>query len=244
MIKCVTFDLDDTLWAVDPVIHQANRTLWQWLEENAPLFTASHRLEDMAEGSALRSELLQAMPEIGHSMTLIRIKLLERGCLAAGYTATESILLAERAFEVFMQARHQVELFEHAQAMLEQLRRDGYILGALSNGNADISQTLVGDLFDFQYNADTVGYAKPHPQMFTQALHHTGLRPEQVVHVGDHPINDVQAAKEVGMWTLWVNLPGQHWLQPARADAQVSCLSQIPEQIAQLALRGDQRATL
>ncbi len=244
MIKCVTFDLDDTLWAVDPVIHQANKTLWQWLEENAPLFTGCHQLADLAEGSALRNDLLQAMPEIAHSMSLIRVKLLERGCIAAGYTETEAILLAERAFEVFMQARHQVELFEHAQAMLEQLRQEGYIIGALSNGNADVNQTLVGHLFDFQYNADTVGYAKPHPQMFSQALHYTGLRPEQVVHVGDHPINDIQAAREVGMWTLWVNLPGQVWPQPARADARVSCLSEIPDQVGRLAPCSDDRVTL
>lgn len=244
MIKCVTFDLDDTLWAVDPVIHQANRTLWQWLDENAPLFTACHQLVDLTEGSELRQALLKEMPEIGHSVSLIRVKLLERGCIAAGYTATESILLAERAFEVFMQARHQVELFEHAQAMLERLRRDGYIIGALSNGNADVSQTLVGHLFDFQYNADSVGYAKPHPRMFAQALHYTGLRPEQVVHVGDHPVNDIQAARELGMWTLWVNLPGQHWPQPARADARVSCLSEIPGQVGLLASRGSGRVTL
>ncbi len=244
MIKCVTFDLDDTLWAVDPVIHQANKTLWQWLEENAPLFTSFHQLADLAEGSALRRGLLDEMPEIAHSMSLIRVKLLERGCIAAGYTATEAILLAERAFEVFMQARHQVELFEHAQAMLEQLRREGYIIGALSNGNADVKQTLVGHLFDFQYNADTVGYAKPHPQMFSQALHHTGLRPEQVVHVGDHPVNDIQAAREVGMWTLWVNLPGQEWPQPARADERIDCLSRLPEAVTRLAERAAHRATL
>ncbi|MBA4503651.1 HAD family hydrolase [Marinobacterium marinum] len=244
MIKCVTFDLDDTLWAVDPVIHQANRNLWQWLDENAPLFTACHRQDDMAEGSDMRARLVQEMPEIAHSMGLIRLKLLERGCRAAGYSTAESEYLAERAFDVFMRARHQVELFEHAQAMLERLHRSGFILGALSNGNADIGQTPVGHLFDFQYNADTVGYAKPHPQMFVQALHHTGLRPEQVVHVGDHPVNDVQAAREVGMWTLWVNLPGQYWPEPARADARVGCLAEIPEQVEKLASPGRRRATL
>lgn len=244
MIKCITFDLDDTLWAVDPVIRQANQTLWQWLEDNAPLFTASYQLADLAEGSVLRRGLMERMPEITHSVSLIRIKLMEQGCIAAGYTETEAILLAERAFEVFMQARHQVELYEHAQAMLEQLRLDGYIIGALSNGNAEVAQTPLGNLFDFQFNADRVGYAKPHPRMFEDALKHTGLRPEQVVHVGDHPDNDIRAAAEVGMWTLWVNLPGHDWPQPARADARVECLSMIPQEIKRLAALGEVRATL
>ncbi|WP_417533803.1 HAD family hydrolase [Marinobacterium stanieri] len=244
MIKCVTFDLDDTLWAVDPVIRQANQSLWQWLEMNAPLFTAMHEVSDMAEGSELRRSLLEKYPEIAHSLSLIRIKLLERGCVAAGYSEAEAINLAERAFEVFMQGRHQVELFEHAQAALEQLRQQGYLIGALSNGNADVSQTLVGHLFDFQYNADTVGSAKPEPEMFQQALHHTGLRPEQVVHVGDHPINDVQAARQLGIWTVWVNLPGQEWPQPAVADHTVQCLSQLPAAVEGLKGRAAQRATL
>lgn|SRR5690554_3029983 len=244
MIKCVTFDLDDTLWAVDPVIHQANRELWGWLEQNAPLFAQSHALADLAEGSAMRQRLLQQEPEIAHSMTRVRLRLLEQGCRNAGYPADQARQLAEAAFDVFIRARHQVELFEHAQAMLEQLRLDGYVIGALSNGNADVRETLIGNLFDFQYNADGVGSAKPHPGMFEKALEHTGLRPEQVVHIGDHPINDVQAAREVGMWTVWVNLPGQLWPQPAKADETVNCLSAIPAVVAQIGQRAGRRATL
>jgi putative hydrolase of the HAD superfamily len=80
--------------------------------------------------------------------------------------------------------------------------------------------------------------------MFEKALEHTGLRPEQVVHVGDHPINDVQAARQVGMWTIWVNLPGQNWPQPARADETVNCLSAIPAVVSQIGLRANSRATL
>lgn len=242
MIRCVTFDLDDTLWAVDPVIRAANHSLWQWLEQHAPLFTACHTLADLAEGSSLRRELLARMPQIAHSVSLIRLQLLEQGCRNAGYRAEQARRLAEQAFAVFMHARHQVELFEHAQAMLETLRQQGYIIGALSNGNADVGRTLVGHLFDFQYNADAVGQAKPHPRMFEQALQHTGLRPEQVVHVGDHPVNDVQAARALGLWTIWVNLPGQQWPQPARADARVDSLAQIPVQVAHLAARGERRA--
>lgn len=244
MIKCVTFDLDDTLWAVNPVIHAANQTLWQWLQLHAPLFTRVHQLSDLAEGSALRQALLADMPEIAHSMSLIRLQLLERGCRAAGYSETEAHELAQQAFAVFLHARHQVEPFEHAQVALEALRQAGYLIGALSNGNAEVDRTLIGHLFDFQYNADQVGHAKPAPQMFERALHHTGLRPEQVVHVGDHPINDVQAARAVGMWTVWVNLPGQHWPQPARADRCVECLSALPTVVEELQSRAGLRATL
>jgi len=244
MLKCVTFDLDDTLWAVDPVIRQANLTLWQWLEQNAGTFTRLHEPADLVEGSRMRAELLAEYPEIAHSMTLIRLRLLEKGLRASGFDAQEAEALAARAFDVFMQARHQVELFEHAMTMLKQLREQGLVIGALSNGNADVGLTGVAELFDFQFNADGVGTAKPHPLMFERALEHTGLRPEQVVHIGDHPVNDVQAARELGIWTVWVNLPGQHWPEPARADETVSCLSEIPDAVARLRQRAEHRATL
>ncbi|KEA65197.1 putative FMN hydrolase [Marinobacterium lacunae] len=244
MLKCITFDLDDTLWEVDPVIRQANLTLWQWLEQNAGTFTRLHEPADLVEGSRMRAQLLAEYPEIAHSMTLVRLRLLERGLRNSGFSEQEAEALAAQAFEVFMQARHQVELFEHARSMLEALRAQGLVIGALSNGNADVSLTGLADLFDFQFNADSVGTAKPHPLMFERALEHTGLRPEQVVHIGDHPINDVQAAREVGCWTVWVNLPGQTWPEPARADETVTCLSQIPQALECISDRAAKRATL
>lgn len=85
MLKCATFDLDDTLWAVDPVIRQANQNLWQWLEENGGAFTRLHSPADLVEGSQVRAQLLAEQPEIAHSMTLVRLRLLERGLQAAGF---------------------------------------------------------------------------------------------------------------------------------------------------------------
>jgi putative hydrolase of the HAD superfamily len=46
------------------------------------------------------------------------------------------------------------------------------------------------------------------------------------------------------MWTVWVNLPGQLWPQPAKADETVNCLSAIPAVVAQIGQRADRRATL
>jgi putative hydrolase of the HAD superfamily len=237
MIECVTFDLDDTLWAVDPVIEQANRELWQWLEAHAPEVSQTLAPADLSAGSALHQQLLQRAPEIAHSVSQVRLRLLEQGCRAAGHGEERARQLAAAAFEVFLHARHRVEPFEHAQPVLERLRREGYLIGALSNGNADLARLPIGELFDFQYNADGVGAAKPHPAMFERALAHTGLRAHQVVHIGDHPINDVQAARQVGMWTIWVNLPGQQWPQPARADATVNQLAAIPAALARIAQR-------
>ncbi|WP_409524105.1 HAD family hydrolase [Nitrincola sp. MINF-07-Sa-05] len=236
MIKAITFDLDDTLWAVDPVIELANRSLWDWLTENAAQYTDRFILADLVEGSEMRRQLLERHPEISHSVTLIRLKLLEQGMLQCGYTTSEARALSSQAMEVFIEARHQVELFAHARAMLEGLHARGFILGALSNGNAEVKRTGIGDLFEFQYNADQVGQMKPHPLMFEKALEHAALQAEQVIHIGDHPVNDVEAAQQVGMWTIWVNLDGAlSW--PAgqkKADAEVTSLDQVDAMVDQI----------
>lgn len=232
MIKAITFDLDDTLWAVGPVIQHANRTLWDWLHTHTPLLTQRYVLADLNEGSVLRAGLLQRYPEITHSVSQIRLKLLEECLTHCGYTAVEAADLAMSAFEAFIEARHEVEFFAHARSMLENLHQQGYRLGALSNGNAEVSRTGLADLFDFQFNADHVGQAKPHPLMFETALKHSGLDARQVIHIGDHPVNDVQAAQQLHIWTIWVNLEAVAWPGGEPADAEVTSLEHIPAAVA------------
>lgn len=241
MIKCITFDLDDTLWAVDPVIVEANKTLYSWLSENAELFVKCYQLRDFEH---LKCKALEHFPEIGHSVTLIRLKQLEMGLLDAGYPPEQAEALAHQAFEVFIEARNQVELFEHARTMLEQLKQAGYLIGALSNGNADVNRVGLGDLFDFALNADGVGKEKPHPLMFERMLHQNHLRPEQVIHIGDNPHHDIAGAKNAGLWTIWVNLAQLEWPEGDPADHSVTCLSDIPDKVADIAVLSDHRATL
>ena len=86
MIRCITFDLDDTLWAVDPVIQHANQTMFAWISEHAPAFLQHYKLHDLA---GLRQIVLEDAPEIAHSVTLIRMAQLKHGLQKAGYSADE-----------------------------------------------------------------------------------------------------------------------------------------------------------
>ncbi|MAY42951.1 MULTISPECIES: HAD-IA family hydrolase [unclassified Neptuniibacter] len=229
MIRCITFDLDDTLWAVDPVITQANKTMFEWLAIHAPEFTRCFQINDLM---TLRKTVLTAQPEIEHSVSLIRIAQLKFGLEKAGYSKSDADVLTDKAFEVFLHARQQVEFFEHAREVLAQLKQQGYILGALSNGNADIHKVGLGDLIDFQFKADDVGQMKPHPLMFQQMLAHTKLKPEQVIHVGDNYQHDVEGANAEGLWTVWVNIKGEE--SQRLASAEISCLSQLPQRVADI----------
>ncbi|MEP6790835.1 MAG: HAD family hydrolase, partial [Ramlibacter sp.] len=39
-IRAISFDLDDTLWPIWPTIERAEKTLHNWLAENAPMAAA------------------------------------------------------------------------------------------------------------------------------------------------------------------------------------------------------------
>lgn len=53
--------------------------------------------------------------------------------------------------------------------------------------------------------SEEVGYAKPDPRIFDDALIATGLgQPERVMFVGDNPVTDIDGARRFGMRTAWV----------------------------------------
>ncbi|MGB0733796.1 MAG: HAD family hydrolase [Pontibacterium sp.] len=238
MIKCITFDLDDTLWAVEPVIDNANATLFKWLAEHAPDFAKKFSVADIP---ALREEAILRWPEIAHHVSNIRLRLLELGFEKAGYSEEEGLRLAEEAFGVFFDARQQVTLFEHVEDVLKDLRSKGYILGALSNGNADIGVIGLSEYFDFHFTAEDVGKEKPHPAMFESMLAHSDVKPNEVIHVGDDPVRDVQAAANMGIWTVWVNV-FDACAQAQAATRTITCLSELPQVIADITLMAQERA--
>ncbi len=227
-IQVISFDLDDTLWAVQPVIQQANLALYRWLDTNAPLFSAHYQLQDF---DRLRDEVLGQQPQIAHSVTAIRLAVLRHGLTQSGYGVEDAERLTHAAFEIFIAARNRVDFFQHAQQMLTELSAH-YRLIALSNGNADIHRVGLGDRFEFALNADQVGQAKPHPLMFEQMLQRAEVAPEQVIHVGDHPEHDILGAQSCGLHTLWVNLAQIPWPAGPAPDLEAHCLGEVVAKIS------------
>jgi putative hydrolase of the HAD superfamily len=75
--------------------------------------------------------------------------------------------------------------------------------------------------------SDEVGYRKPSARIFAATLEAAGARPEQTVHVGDNPIDDVWGAQQYGMRAVHYAFNGQ----PPAADAElvVTELARLPD---------------
>ena len=228
-IRLITFDLDDTLWSVKPVIIAADTTLRAWLAEHAT------RLEVLTVErlQQLRAEVVQLQPHLDRQVSELRYQVLRRALLQSGYAPIEAQEIAEQAFQVFLAARQNVELFSDVWPTLEQLRRE-YMLGALSNGNADVRRVGLGEYFSFALNADMLGMAKPEPQVFLTALARAQVPAAQSVHIGDHPQDDVFGAQQVGMRTVGFNPERSIWTGEREPDAQISQISQLPDVLSRL----------
>ena len=227
-LKVITFDLDNTLWDVDRVIINAERKMRAWLAEHVPEFGSEFPAEKLMD---LRNQVVEANPELRHDLSKLREELLYQAIVRCGYGATESRAYAADAFALFYEARHEVEFFAGALEILHILRQR-YVLGALTNGNADFTKLKLDTYFSFGYSSASVGAAKPAPQMFRAALTHVNASPHESVHIGDHLVDDVQGAADVGMHTIWVNLSeSQHPGDSARPSAVVRDLKDIAQAI-------------
>jgi putative hydrolase of the HAD superfamily len=219
MIKAITFDLDDTLWDIWPVVERAEQLLHDWLAARYPRIPERFTPLEMRE---LAGEVITARPDMAYDRTRVRKEALNLAAWRAGYREFD----VEGAFAVFFVARNAVELFAEARPTLERLARR-YTLASLSNGNADLRLIGLDDVFAFSLNAIDIGAAKPEPLMFEEACRRLAARPEQVVHVGDDPEHDVRGAAEAGFRTVWVNRNGREWPGGSRADAEIGSLVEI-----------------
>jgi len=230
-IKLITFDLDNTLWNVEVVIRRAEARMREWLHDRVPEYGTRIPTEAVLD---LRNAVLQEHPELRHDLSRLREEILFRAISHCGYRDREARQLARDAFGIFLDARHEVEFFEGALETLEFLSRR-YVLGALTNGNADFARLKLDRYFRFGYSAASVGIGKPAPAIFQAALRHAGTSPAEAVHIGDHLRDDIEGASGVGMHTIWVNLE-QHDL-PGDAAAPshvVHLLEDVPGGILEI----------
>ena len=199
----LSFDLDDTLWAVEPVIMAAEAAMLSWLTENHPQIMRGHDRESLR---AMRVAIAERFPERSHDMTFLRHRALTEMFAAAGHPVAH----ADEAFEVFYAERNRVKLYDEVEASLQRLSKR-YRLFALSNGNADLQRCGIAHWFEGHITAISAGSAKPDARIFNRLLDEARVEAAQVLHIGDDPQLDVVGAAQAGMQAAWLNRNAKAW---------------------------------
>jgi FMN hydrolase / 5-amino-6-(5-phospho-D-ribitylamino)uracil phosphatase len=216
----LSFDLDDTLWPVGPVIAAAESALLSWLRARYPRTVSGHDVESLR---VLRAGVAERFPERGHDLTFLRHRALKDLFGAAGHEEE----LADEALEVFFAARNRVQFYDDVRPSLIRLR-SRYRLFALSNGNADLHRCGIGDLFSGHVTASAAGAAKPDARIYAALLEMAGVEPHQVLHIGDDPLADVVGAMQAGMQAAWLNRDAKEWPRALAAPPRtISTLAEI-----------------
>lgn len=226
----ITFDLDDTLWHVAPVIENANKQTYQWLQQHCPRVTARFSFEEI---STFKETLILDQPDLKHQISQLRIESLALALRSVGYSDQEAHQWALAAFEIFLQSRNEVVFFDYAIESLTELHQH-YTLGVLTNGNACIRRLNLDHLFDFSFSAEMLNASKPAPDHFHAAMAHTGTEATEIIHIGDHQEHDIQAAQQLGITTVWMNWNNEVWQQSQPASAEIASLRELSPAIEYL----------
>ena len=131
-IKMITFDLDDTLWDNVPTITRAEIDTRKWIEERVGKISWG----DFNDFINLRDDLIKEDASVEWDISKLRKEIFR---IKLGHIKPSSLRdkIVDEAFSVFMNKRHEVLLFDGVADALKALS-EKYILGVLTNGNADV----------------------------------------------------------------------------------------------------------
>lgn len=230
-VRVVAFDLDDTLWSCADVLDRARDALFAFLGDAFP------RIPERCSPSAFNERLLALQvrrPDRAFDYTWLRGELLGALALEAGYDPEP---VRQGATAVFLRARNDVRFFPGAIDALRALKGRGFVLGSITNGNANpAAMPELGDLLAFSVAATDAGCAKPDARYFALVLRRAqeacsarGLpacAAGEVLVVGDSLECDVRGGRAAGMPCVWINpSPGDD--HPAGAEAGVLVLDAV-----------------
>jgi phosphoglycolate phosphatase len=175
-------------------------------------------------------------PEAAAIRRVIGLPLLEcMARLSPQHAEDRHLLLTEAYKDAFFASRqrpdHHEPLFDGAVAALDRLEARGYLLG-VATGKARRGLNAVLDRHDLARRFVTLqtgdqGPGKPHPAMLERAMAETGVRPEDVIMVGDTSY-DMLMARSAGVHAIGVSW-GYHPAEELRAAGAHSVIASFDE---------------
>ena len=133
-----------------------------------------------------------------------------------------------------------ISLAPYAHAVLEELK-DRFTVCLVSNftDSKFIRRCLVelgiGDCFAHVVVSDSVGWRKPHPNIFKVFLDLSNVKAEEAMYVGDEVATDVEGARSVGIRTVLLAKEGVVKMEEEQPDHVVHSLMELKELIMRIA---------
>lgn len=124
--------------------------------------------------------------------------------------------------------------YSFTQPTLQKLRDMGYKIGIITNGRHNIQSKKIQILGLEKYCDEIIisgdiGAHKPKPEPFALMSQHLNIPAQELMYVGDNPVNDVEGARNAGYIPVWVKTTG-YWCfdEISRAAYEVETVEEIP----------------
>ncbi len=123
--------------------------------------------------------------------------------------------------------------FDYSIPVLDKLIKNGYKTGLITNGKSELQRKKISILnlenkFDEIIISGEFGKHKPDLSIFQEMSKRIEIAPENLVYVGDHPINDVDAAAKAGYKTIWVKTNGT-WIEGCKEPTySINSIKELP----------------
>jgi putative hydrolase of the HAD superfamily len=229
-VKAVMFDFGATLVQDDKFDYFGSLQKAQKILENAgiaPPFNEFKRIY-----LQVRKELWSDPTFREHTYMFRLAKTLKR----SGYNVAESDIRLREATDVFLYALvDSLYMESFIPSILKDLHKH-YGLGVVSNlGIPEVVPTTLERLeirkyFSVITASGSVGYRKPSPVIFNEALKAMDTSPKETAFVGDSLYYDVQGAKAVGIKAIWLkrNIHAKENIK-VKPDRTIDSLENLPE---------------
>ncbi|MEQ4302703.1 HAD family hydrolase [Plantactinospora sp. B6F1] len=217
-VRTVVFDADETLVDLRPAVTGALVAVLAAMRRLSPAARDVTLAEIEGDWDAVLAD------HAGEPVTRIRRAALARSLARAGLTAE-----LEPIAELYFARRFALTRpFADTLPALGVLRRS-YTLGFATNGNSRPERCGLAADFAFEIYAHVGGVPKkPAPEFYAAVLAAAGTPPSSVVHVGDSPSKDVEAAQAAGLRAVWLNRAGLARPAGLRPDAEIRSLAELP----------------
>ncbi|MCM3718322.1 HAD family hydrolase [Fictibacillus phosphorivorans] len=213
MIKAVLFDLDGTLLdretSVKKFIEDQHTRLSSVLSHIPKKVFADKFIELEQNGHVYKDK--------------VYLKLAEE-------LAVRRMPPGEMLDDYMTQFKHHCTPFPNLVSTLEELKKKGLKVGLVTNGygvfqNDTIKALGIKEYFDDILISEMEGVRKPDPIVFERAAERLNVKTTECMFVGDHPKNDVEAARDTGMVAVWKTSP--HWDKAEAAEYSIDDLSEL-----------------
>ncbi|PVX41420.1 putative hydrolase of the HAD superfamily [Pasteurella langaaensis DSM 22999] len=195
--KLMSFDLDDTLYDNSQVIQDAEDQFIRHFVEITGISLSREEWQNWcmkisAQNPILCEDVTRRRQEAVHQFLQNHHK-----------SAVEIEQIWQQLLAHFLDWRHKIAISAETREILTALKRR-YPLVAITNGNVDPKR--IGLHFDLTLTGGVQGRAKPHADLFQQTAAKFHLKPQEILHVGDNLVTDVQGAIQAGCQAAWLNL--------------------------------------